>query len=680
MEYEHQEIPRTYEYGGKVLNTAVTFFPDQSIATVTTTGGDLQELDTEILWEGMTLEELEHYFPPPPAQAKQGTTFNLSKILRSIIFEASQKEGINLEEGNVRNFWYTHIKFVVVDVLGLDTDASVDSAVNRAWGEVVNSQLVTYEGMNIEGGKEDSRISVVKDSPFSNLIIAVEKQDYFNKFKWIPRLFNSTLITAGGQPSRAVARAFIRQLKTLGVNLNQDFYMCVASDLDPAGYYIQDAFCKQFESAIKAYGGNGTIEIRRLFVRRDQVSDNLLASEAMPCKDDANSDKARKAETTKWEYFVNETNGGLYIPDKWNGKYPTYDVNGVPSVRALLEMNAFPKSLIEDAITSELLKIIESTNDESKIMIPEIMRIFEVMREDAIQSVFEEWKRRLIDPLINNFLQQTDDWKDEINDMFNKAETEAENERDENLREIEERFDLLIEEKNDEIHDKEPDLHNKQTDLEMQIEELESELEETTDEIKDKCSGLFEEIENLESDCENEKEPHNETYNNITDTLYNEQRYRLEQLEKFRIEHATVFNPVEMALLEDISEALSPENLQYFFIDLEKMDRFQPHITRLLNDPKRLTDFGESCFIHPTPAFIEQDLLHKASENRDENIGVVRNAFTPNFRNEMKNLVIESSPGNFEVRGEVEDQDLSDEIEKAKEDTEEAIDTGDFEE
>lgn len=37
-------------------------------------------------------------------------TYNLALIIRSMIYEAFIKEGTNLELGNVRTFWYTHIK------------------------------------------------------------------------------------------------------------------------------------------------------------------------------------------------------------------------------------------------------------------------------------------------------------------------------------------------------------------------------------------------------------------------------------------------------------------------------------------------------------------------------------------------------------------------------------------
>lgn len=265
-DYEYEDVDRDYQYDNKREHTSVRLFPDKNIATVIKTefSGD-EAIEVDVVVEGMTKEELERYFPPLPAHRKQGHTYSLAKIIRSVIYEAFIKEGEEIEEGNVRHFWYTPLKKLITEILGLGENDAVLSAINDSWGQMINSGLVTYEGMNVLGGKENARLSVVRDSPFSNLIIAVEKVDYFHMYQWIPRLFNSTLITAGGQPSRTVARAFIRQLKDLGVDLNQQFYMCTISDLDPAGYYIQDAFRKQFESAIEYYGGSGSVSIRRLF-------------------------------------------------------------------------------------------------------------------------------------------------------------------------------------------------------------------------------------------------------------------------------------------------------------------------------------------------------------------------------------------------------------------------------
>ena len=366
---EHEDIEEEYEYGGKAKKTSVRFFPDKNIATVTEVSEDMTE--TRVITEGMDLDEIVECFPPTPANAKKGHTYDRALLVRSIIYEAFRKEGESMEGGNVRNFWYTHLKKIITEKLGLGETDSVLTTINNAWGNMINSGLVNYEGMNVVGGKEQSRVSIVKDSPFSNLIVGLEKADYFSFFKWIPMLFNCTLITAGGQPSRTVARAFIRQLRDLEADLDQTFYMCIASDLDSAVFYIQDAFRKQFEAAIEYYGGSGKIMIRRLFVRRDQVSKQLLESEAMPCIDKAKNESAAKAEDTKWKYFCEQTDGGIYLPKpNWGkerevyesdgkrlvrGNGPVHVIDGHEMVRALLEMNAFRKTIIENAIIKELL-------------------------------------------------------------------------------------------------------------------------------------------------------------------------------------------------------------------------------------------------------------------------------------------------------------------------------------
>jgi len=674
-EYEYEEINETYEYGEEIYKTNLLYFPEKNIATVTETTEDTDDIDTTISREGMTKDEIAYYFP---SQSNTSSLpFNLSKLIRSIIYEAHRKEGESLEPGNVRNFWYTHLKTTITKILGLGETDSVLSTINQAWGDVVNAGLVTYEGLNIIGGKETSRISVVKDSPFSNLIIAVEKVDYFDYLSWVPKLFNSTLITAGGQPSRAVARAFIRQLESLGVDLGQDFYMCVASDLDPAGYYIQEAFRKQFEAAIRFYGGSGHVIIKRLFVRRDQVSENLLKSEAMPCRDKARSDKARKAEDTKWDYFCAETDGGLYIPvpPDWNG--PIYEENGHKVVRALLEMNAFPKHIIEKAILKELLRIIQDTNDESKIMIPEIMRIFEIMRNDAINEVFDKWKTTLIKPLIDAFLHQTDEWESEIRNAYWKDDTNAEEKRDQSCAEIDDEYETPIDELEQDARNRVPSLYKSKERTEAEIEKLKLKLINTNEEIADKCADIFSKISTLENEREEKKAPISEEYDRDIEEATKKKHYRMQKLKEFREEHATIFNPLEMSLKSNIADAMSPEAIEVYFKEIEKMDRFKPHIARLLVNPDLLLDDDTSCFVQPIPTFTEQDLLQKASQRHDENIEKVRSAFPAKFTNEMKAFLKEHiEDKTFEIDGGIEAKDLDSEITEAKNKTEEEIEAG----
>ena len=657
-DYEYEDINKEYQYDNKTKYTSVRLFSDKNIATIIKTefSGD-ETIEVGVVSEGMTKEELEHYFPPSPAHRKMGHTYSLAKIIRSVIYEAFIKEGEDIEEGNVRNFWYTHLKKLITEILGLGETDTVLSAINDSWGQMINSGLVSYEGMNILGGKENARLSVVKDSPFSNLIIAVEKVDYFHMYQWIPRLFNSTLITAGGQPSRTVARAFIRQLKDFSVDLDQQFYMCTISDLDPAGYYIQDAFRKQFESAIKYYGGSGSVSIRRLFVREDQITPDLLKAQAMPCQDKAKTEKARKAEDTKWEYFCSMTNGGLYTLESpgWTG--PVYEKDGQRVVRALLEMNAFSKEVIERSIIRELLRIIKETNDESKIMIPEIMRIFEEQKDEISEEQFEKWKERLIQPLIRQFLSDTDRWQRNIRNTYNTRYSEIDNE-----------YQEKIDEQLQESREREPELYGRKDDLEAKIQKLQEELGTVENEIGEKCADIFEVIDELEGDRDEE-----------FDEIQELKDYRLKKLEEFKDEKSTVFNPLEQGLKADIKEFIrdNPE-LQLFFIDIEQMNRFKPHIGRLLTHPELLLKDDVSCFDQPISTFKEKDLLQRASSVKDENVGNVRNAFPRIFTDEMKLLINERiADQEFSIDEEqVEFVDLSEEVQRAMDETEKEISDG----
>lgn len=683
MNEEYQDIVERYEYGEKSKKTTVRFFPNKNIATVTKTTDDfgIKLIEPEILWEGMTLDEIEKYFPPSKAHAKQGHTFNLALIIRSIMYEAYIKEGTNIESGNVRRFWYTHLKNVITKKLILQENESLLSSLNTAWDQTINSGLVTYEGMNIVGGKESTRHSVVKDSPFSNIIIAVEKADYFELFKWLPKLFNCTLITAGGQPSRAVARHFIKQLKDLGVDLNQDFKMTTASDLDPAGIYIQEAFRKQFESAIKYYGGNGTVEIKRLFVRKDQVSEKLLLAEAIPCRDETETEKSIKAEDTKWKFFCEQTDGGIYIPkpDRWDGRSEIID--GQEMIRALLEMSAFSNKVIENALIKELLKIIKETSDESKIMIPELMRVFEIMREDAIEEVYDYWHDTLIKPLIDIFLADTEKWDTRIWSIYFKEKKEAEQIRDNKLKDVDQEYDELVQEQNQEAEEQEPELYEKKWEIERQLQELILKHEGIEAEIKERCSDIFQRIDELEKERLSEKEPINEEYKKKHEVMEEKKKYRENKLEQFKDETSAVFNPMEMQLKNDIGAFLSKEQLEYFFKELEIMPRFQRHFIKLLINPTLLSEEETSCFEHPVPTFKEQDLLQKASTRHDENVENVRNAFSDALTTEMKDFIVEHSEDKeYELRTEVEEVDLTEQINKAMEQTEKEIVEGKWKE
>lgn len=621
--------PIVYEYKGKVTRFDLIICDDQ-IATVCrpieTPDGTF---DIEVISEGMSYDDIVENFPASAAQQRKGRDYCFIDLVRSIIFEEFLNTGRGREIGNVRNFWYTHLKFIVEDVLKLGETDSVKTTINNAWGDLVNAGTVTYEGMNIFSAKENVRHSVIRDSPFANMIVAAEKEDLFEWFRWIPQLFNCTLITAGGQPSRAVARAFIRELKNNKVDLDQDFFMCTISDLDPAGYYIQESFKAQFEKAIEFYGGHGTIAIRRLFVRKDQVTPTLLQHQAMKCEDiSARSPKAKKAENTKWAYFCEQTAGGLYKEE------------GGRRYRAKLELNAFGKDTIERKIIIELLKIIEDTNDESLIMIPEVMRIFDLQRLEAIADILKKHKDGWLKPQVEEFLSQSKDlqrklWSHtlseravasnkfkDVTDPIRKIYNERREKLDANISER-----TAVEEEEIDAYEVDQGFDVTRKTIERMrtiLKDLENAID---DDVREACEENYDQIDKLEDisskahDHLDEREgkdlkPHEDAYEKVKEDIKAKDKFRKEKIQEYRRWKETLFNPVEKELERRIKRGMDPAELNVWYRDLEEDKRTRPHVALLMTEPDELIESGVSAWDQELPVFREGDLLAKGVEGQ----------------------------------------------------------------
>ncbi|MCK4385287.1 MAG: hypothetical protein KAW52_03395 [candidate division Zixibacteria bacterium] len=646
-------------------------------------------MDVEVLIEGMSYEDIIENFPATPAMKRQGHKYSMIDLMRSIIYEEYKFTGIDREPGNVRHFWYTHLKYIIEDVLGLGETDSIKTTINKAWGDVIVSGLVTYEGMNVYSKKENIRHSVIRDSPFANLIIATEKEDLFSKLVWIPQLFNCTQIAGGGQPSRAVSRAFILELKNNKVDIDQDFYMCVISDLDPAGYYIQEAFRAQLEKAIEYYGGEGTIEIIRLFVRKDQVTQSLIEHRAMKCEDvGAMSESAKKAEDTKWEYFCKMTDGGLY-------KYKDGE-----KYRAKLELDAFGSDNIERSIIRELLKVIAETSDESMIMIPEIMRIFNEERVEAIEDILKKHKDDWLQPVIDEFLSNTNTLQRELESTTRSEKIQEQKDHDERTepvitkyRESRKRAENIIDERID-VQEEIIEDYRIERGFDTTLEYIDEQImmlyrlkDIIDDEVKKDCPDEFDEIERLkeiwikvkDSLDELEKidmEPLIEEHEEILADIKLKHQFRIIELEKFRRWKSTLFDPILQQIKRQIEDEMSIENLDYWYRDLEADGRTKPHISLLMSESDALIERDISAWEQSDegilPVFTEDDLLQKASGTKDENVGRVRRGFTSDFLGEMRIILLEKGevidviypeiPEFDDIEGEV--QELHEKIEK----------------
>lgn len=660
--------PVEYEYKGSIKRFDLVE-SDEQITTICEVVEDDEGkiLDIKVVSEGMTYDELCECFPPDANSKRAGMDFCLLDIMRAVIWESARNEGASLERGNVRHFWYTHVKFLVEDVLRLGETSSVAGALNTAWENLVVSGLTTYEDMNMFSAKENVRKSFIRDSPFSNLFIAVEKENLFEVFEWIPQLFNCTLVTAGGQPSRAVsrnhARELVRGLKENGTDINQDIYMCTISDLDPAGYYIQDAFRNQIEKALEYYGSDSKVKIVRLFVRPEQITENLLKHKAMKCEDvGATNEKSKKAEDTKWQYFCEQTRtknnpaGGLYKIGDDGKKY-----------RAKMELDAFPMEIIERNILDMLLEIIKKTSDESLITIPEIMRVFSNVKKEVVEAIYQRHKEDWLKPLIEEFLSQTNDLEKWFNDQTEEEKDDEKSRWHELVDPIHEKFDekrTKSEEQADgeeeieqEVIDayKEKKGHDVRLDeIAEEIRKLEEERENIDKDIHEACEEQFNNIDfaweqhNERVEAFNEKEaeevkPFDKEHDEKMNEIGSRGEYRIEQLEEFRRWKTTEFNPVDIQLKEAVEEALNNPDLDFRYRMVEEDKRTRPHIAKLMRQPKLLLKDEVSAWEQSDfPVFTEEHCLEKAAINKDRTIEPHRKGFTPDFLDAMKEILHEA--------------------------------------
>jgi len=600
--------------------------------------------------------------------------------------------GESYEGGNVRHFWYTHLKYVVEDILKLGETSSVAGAINTAWACLVDSGLITYEGLNIVSAKENVRRSFIRDSPFNNILIAVEKENLFEEMEWIPELFNTTLITAGGQPSRSVSRSYAKQLveelQASGVDTDKDIYMCTISDLDPAGYYIQESFKNQIEKALEYYGSDSVVHIRRLFVKPEQVTPNLLQHKAMKCEDvGASNARAQKAENTKWDYFCTQTRtaanpaGGLYKIDGDGKRY-----------RAKLELDAFPMAIIERNVLNELLKIIRATSDESLIMIPEVMRIFNKVGKEVVEAIFQKHKEDWLTSILEAYLSQAD----ELEVWFNcKTEEEREAERTrwhEIIDPIVEKYEQeraesdalaqMEEDAQQEVIDaymKEQGHDVRLEEIEEAIRKLEEERDGINEDIKTACSENFEEIDAAwERDSErnddindNEKEERVEPdkeHNVLMAEIRERGEYRIAQLEEFKRWQAAEFNPLDLELRNAVEEALEPY-MEFRYRQIESDNRTKPHVAKLLSDPSALLEDEESAWEQTSsPVFTETNCLEKAAQASNLTVEPYRRGFTSDFTDAMAEILHEAGD-DVEVQypDPPEMDDLKDELDELKE-------------
>jgi hypothetical protein len=322
----------------------------------------------------MSKRELESYFP-------EGT--EKSYLMRSIIMSEKEHGRVTYNR-SLRSLWYSTVK-PTLDKLGLLTEddqteeglTKWDAVLSRYVADLLRRGYLTYQSLSILDNSrqranpanyydvEDVSIygSQVTIAPYSNIIIATEKDTVYNIIRNIAKLFGCSCISSKGQNSLGAMEDLVR-----GMRGNFDeIYILTMTDYDPAGYYIADALKKQVEDL--------TVALDKPFVRVHIKRIGITPKQLSPQMVEANKYTPKPANLEKWL----ELTGGI---------------------------NGQPKGLELDALEPEQIREIFVKNIREFIK-PDIYKEF--VKKSYIKKIALKAMASKIDDILNSIIDEVED-------------------------------------------------------------------------------------------------------------------------------------------------------------------------------------------------------------------------------------------------------------------------------
>lgn len=236
----------------------------------------------------MTGEEIQLYLPGEYTNAL---------LMRSIIMNEKQHYITTSDTRTLRGVWYSTVK-PTLDKLGLLQDNDMteegltkwDATLSKYMGQLLRKGYLTYRDLGIvdtSRRRDNPRemynttdISAygykVNIAPYSNIIIATEKDTVYNIISSIARLLGCSCLSCKGQNALGAMEGLIRNIK-YNKGYVDKIIILTMTDYDPAGYYIADALQKQAKDLCNALGMHGVkVEYKRIGITPNQLSKEMV--------------------------------------------------------------------------------------------------------------------------------------------------------------------------------------------------------------------------------------------------------------------------------------------------------------------------------------------------------------------------------------------------------------------
>lgn len=191
----------------------------------------------------MTKKQLLKYFGAVSSGKPNATAIIKNQIWQSYNrIKVGEEESI---EGNIRTYWYSHIKPTLARVGLLKRKHDHYQTMLDVFNELVRDhKLFKYNNF----GFDDENWEHWKvGEEFPNVILFAEKNGWFRTLKKFYEEYGVTIIVLGGVPSLVTTEYLTKHL-SLKTSLNKPFHLISAVDYDPAGSIIANSFVEQLKS------------------------------------------------------------------------------------------------------------------------------------------------------------------------------------------------------------------------------------------------------------------------------------------------------------------------------------------------------------------------------------------------------------------------------------------------
>jgi len=195
----------------------------------------------------------------------------LAKVIKNLIWQAvgqvrsGQLAGL---DGNLRSFFYTHIKPVMARIPGaLESSRDPYDTMLDAFVELVEEYgLISYTELDLDDENYHHRKI---GEQFPHLIVFAEKVGFFRFLERLHRDLGVTVAALGGTPSVLSSEYLVRALAEK-TELSKPFVVFSITDWDPSGHQIAEAQIRQLHSF-----GVETIEHEALIHPRHYTADEI---------------------------------------------------------------------------------------------------------------------------------------------------------------------------------------------------------------------------------------------------------------------------------------------------------------------------------------------------------------------------------------------------------------------